>query len=376
MTAPKVYGWCPGALRPMMSGDGLVVRVRAPLGRLTMNQAAGIAALSLKFGNGVLDVSTRANLQLRGVNEADHADLIDALDALGLVDKDVRNESQRNVIVEPFWTTGDDTYTIAKALTERLANDAALQLPGKFGFAVDCGEVPVLRGASADIRIERGPTGLLVRADGADVGMASDASTAVDQAIALAHWFVKTGGVRQGRGRMAAHIARHGPPQGHDLPARPGQPSPKPSVTAEGALVAFEFGQIKAEAFGELAALGDLRLTPWRMVLIEGLETMPTCEGIIVDPGDATLGVSACTGKPGCPQALSETRDFARKIAPLYPQGLHVSGCAKGCAHPKPSALTLTATGPGKFDLIRNGRAGDTPVRVGLSANDILNGEL
>ena len=38
-SAPKVYGWCPGALRPMMSGDGLVVRIRAPLGRLTSEQA-------------------------------------------------------------------------------------------------------------------------------------------------------------------------------------------------------------------------------------------------------------------------------------------------------------------------------------------------
>ena len=28
--APIVQGWCPGALRPMLSGDGLVVRVRLP----------------------------------------------------------------------------------------------------------------------------------------------------------------------------------------------------------------------------------------------------------------------------------------------------------------------------------------------------------
>ena len=38
--APRVYGWCPGALRPMMSGDGLVVRIRAPLGRLTSEASA------------------------------------------------------------------------------------------------------------------------------------------------------------------------------------------------------------------------------------------------------------------------------------------------------------------------------------------------
>ncbi len=52
--APKVYGWCPGALRPMMSGDGLVVRLRPPLGRLSQQQACAVAELSQRFGNGVL----------------------------------------------------------------------------------------------------------------------------------------------------------------------------------------------------------------------------------------------------------------------------------------------------------------------------------
>ena len=28
MSAFEIKGWCPGALRPMLSGDGLVVRVR------------------------------------------------------------------------------------------------------------------------------------------------------------------------------------------------------------------------------------------------------------------------------------------------------------------------------------------------------------
>ena len=30
MSAAAIKGWCPGALRPMQSGDGLVVRVRFP----------------------------------------------------------------------------------------------------------------------------------------------------------------------------------------------------------------------------------------------------------------------------------------------------------------------------------------------------------
>ena len=46
MSGPIIRGWCPGALRPMQSGDGLVVRLRPQAGRLTAVQAAGVAALA------------------------------------------------------------------------------------------------------------------------------------------------------------------------------------------------------------------------------------------------------------------------------------------------------------------------------------------
>ncbi len=55
--------------------------------------------------------------------------------------------------------------------------------------------------------------------------------------------------------------------------------------------------------------------------------------------------VIACTGAPGCLQASVETRALARALAPHVPGGmLHVSGCAKGCAHPGAAPLMVTAT--------------------------------
>ena len=72
MTAWEIKGWCPGALRPMQSGDGLVVRIRPPMGRLTPQQAQAIAKAAETHGNGIIDLSARANLQLRGVTEASH----------------------------------------------------------------------------------------------------------------------------------------------------------------------------------------------------------------------------------------------------------------------------------------------------------------
>jgi precorrin-3B synthase len=66
---PLRKGWCPGALRPMETGDGLLARVRAPRGRLSLDQAEALANAALRCGNGAIGLSARANLHLRGVTE-------------------------------------------------------------------------------------------------------------------------------------------------------------------------------------------------------------------------------------------------------------------------------------------------------------------
>ncbi|MFZ1346625.1 MAG: precorrin-3B synthase [Tabrizicola sp.] len=411
MTAWEIKGWCPGALRPMQSGDGLVVRIRPPLGRLTPAQAQAIAEASTRHGNGILDLSARANLQLRGVTEASHGPLIDELRAQGLIDPDIETESLRNLIVTPFraslpppagegrqpsrttadpsaslpptWgragegghpasPSSDDTDTLAATLTAALAQMP--RLPSKFGFALDTGPRPMLTGASADIRVERAPDGrLILRPDGHVSGqpvtdLASDATS-------LVNWFVANGGISNGRGRMAALIAKGILPPGCTLaPAEP-LPQPGPGLHPEGALVALAFGQMQAQTLHQLAALGhDLRLTPWRMLLIVGATEVPDISGLITDPAAPILRLTACTGAPGCPQALGDTRHLARALAPHLPAGqsLHLSGCAKGCAHPGPADLTLTATAQG-YDLIRHGSASDTPSLTGLTPEAILN---
>lgn len=368
---PKVYGWCPGALRPMMSGDGLVVRVRAPLGKLTVNQARGVARLSEEFGNGLLDISARANLQMRGIREDVHEALIAALRDLGLVDPDAQAEARRNVLLAPFWSEGDDTHAIATELSAVLTAATDLTLPGKFGFAVDCGAAPVLQDTTADIRIERSAGTLILRADGADRGKPVTRESAVSEALALARWFLEQGGAPEGRGRMHRLIARRGPPQAHAEPAAKAGFTAKPGTVPAGALAALEFGQMPAATLAQLADHGEIRLTPWRALLVEGAENLPPLPGLILDGADPRLQVVSCTGAPGCLQALSATRDLARELAPHVPAGakLHISGCTKGCACPGTAPLTLTATGENEFSLIRNGTAADQPLKTRLSAD-------
>jgi precorrin-3B synthase len=373
----EIKGWCPSALRPMRSGDGLVVRVRPHGGRISSGQAKGIAELSLRHGNGLIDLTGRANLQIRGVREESHAPLVAELARLGLVESDAQTETQRNILVAPFWIEGDETQPLVNELERALAA-RPLGLPQKFGFAVDCGPTRTLASAPADIRIERDLGGrLLVRADGARDGRTAARSEAIGVVLSLAEWFVASGGVKNGRGRMAAHIggsARLPDALAGGARPAPAATAPAPGLCVGGALVGLAFGQLQGKTLEFLAGLAPgLRMTPWRMILAEGLRAMPEHDGLVTRAGDPLLRVVACTGAPACPEARAETREFAAALAPHLSADtrLHVSGCAKGCAHPGASAVTLVGTSDG-FDLIRSGSARDVPTLRGLDPATVL----
>jgi precorrin-3B synthase len=376
MSAFEIKGWCPSALRPMLSGDGLVVRLRPRGGRLSSAQAAGIAELSARRGNGLIDLTGRANLQIRGVREESHEPLIEGLDRLGLVDAELYAETQRNVLVSPFWNDGDGIQSLAAELERALAI-RPLGLPEKFGFAIDCGAARVLTQAPADIRIERGIDGsLIVRADGAPCGRAVARGETIEAVLSLCERFVASGGVKGGRGRMAAHLATAALPDafaGQTVPA-PMAASPQPGIYEAGALVGLAFGQLQNTTLSHLATLAPgLRMTPWRSIFLEGLREMPTHDSLVTRADDPLLRVVACTGAPTCPEAHAETRTLAASLAPGVPEddSLHVSGCAKGCAHPGPSAVTLVGTADG-FDLVRHGSPRDVPAMRRLTPTQLL----
>ncbi|MFT3687941.1 hypothetical protein [Paenirhodobacter sp.] len=355
-----VRGWCPGALRPMMSGDGLVLRIRPHAGRLTAQQARALADLSRAHGNGLIDLGTRAHLQLRGVREGALPALHAALADLGLLDKDAGAEARRNILTTPIHAA-DETLALVAALEEALADAPAL--PPKFGFAVDSGARAVLGAASADIRIERAERGLILRADGMALGVPVTVAEAPARAVALAQWFAAHRGAET---RMARLIASGTVPLDGTTPPLPGAPI-GPGPCAFGLCLALPFGQIAAADLHRIA-VAPLRLTPWRSVIVEGTPEVPDT---LIARDDPLLRIHACTGAPGCASASVETRALARRLAPLLPEGaeLHISGCAKGCAHPGP-ALTLTGH-QGRFGLIPFGPAGAQPVRTGLTPDDI-----
>lgn len=385
MSVPSIRGWCPGAYRPMASGDGLVVRVRPPQGTLSMTQADGLAAAAERFGNGLVDLTNRANLQIRGVAWNGHEPLLRVLSDLDLLDADPTFEGRRNIVENPLCPPEARPLQarVVASLVEGLRAADLAPLPSKFGFVVDIGPERRLADVSGDVRIEARGGGLIVRADGAEMGKSvAGPDDAAACALALTRWFVTSGGIGEdGRGRMARHLSA-----GASLPEAlagdrtpgPAAPPPAPGAIQGGVLVAAAFGQLAPADLALLAGTGaPIRITPWRMVFLDGLGDARAFDGhetLLTDASNPLLRVQACTGAPGCPQSSVETRRLARALAGrlVAGAGLHVSGCAKGCARPRGTDITLVGS-EGRFDLVRNGAPWDEPARRGIDPHDVAN---
>ena len=114
-----------------------------------------------------------------------------------------------------------------------------------------------------------------------------------------------------------------------------------------------------------------IRLTPWRSILLQNAKTIGADGRFITSPTDQLLQVNACPGRPMCQSATVETRPLARLLAGKTTGTLHISGCSKGCAHPKDADITLVGES-GAFNLIQDGQSGDTPQQTGLAGPNIL----
>ena len=370
MSGFAVKGCCPDAWRPMPAGDGLLVRVKPRLGRLTAAQVLGLCEAAQAHGNGLIDLTRRANLQLRGLTGAGWPVLLDQLMALDLVDGDTAREGRRNLLVAPDWQVGDDNHRIASELLARL--DDVPELPGKVGFVIDAGAACMLGDEVGDFRIERGETGgLILRAAGRAHGVAVEQGEEAQALIALARWFMASGGAAVGR--MARHRAElPGWASGSIAPAA-SRSRFRPGPCDLGMAYGLPFGRIEAQILAaavEQSTTTAVRVTPWRVLILEGANAA-TIPGLLEDIADPLLHVDACPGAPACPQATVATRDLAHALAPHIAGSLHVSGCAKGCARSTAAEVTLTGR-DGLFDLALNAAAGAPPLRSALTPAQLL----
>jgi precorrin-3B synthase len=397
-------GWCPGALRPMESGDGLIVRLKITGGEISAELAFALPQWAEAFGNGQIDLTSRANLQLRGVSEKTLPGLQTELDAHGLLDHDAEVESVRNILASPLARADPDALLDVRpkihALDERLRNDGALHaLPAKFLFLIDDGGRLSLPLAISDIGFvasaAEAETVFAVYLGGICAGACSvDAMT--ETAVRLAAAFLQMKGDETRMAQLARRV-------GVDAIAREAGLKPLPTIPtirapashilglhALGAqtvlALGLPFGRIEAGTLRRLADVtsacsGVLRLTPWRAIFLlaekidANLENRLRAENFILDDHAPIRTVAACSGKPACPHGETDSRADAAQLAGLAQKlgtkgiALHVSACAKGCAHADKAPVTLVGRN-GRYDLVLDGRAGDPPLLRGLRLAD------
>jgi precorrin-3B synthase len=408
LAAIEVKGWCPGALRPMLSGDGLIVRVRPQSTTLGLDELAVLADAAGLFGNGHIDLTRRANLQIRGVSEATLPQLHEVIARLGLLDDSPDGEAVRNVMINPLAGIDPaevlDVRSIGGELARLLASEESLwALPTKFGFIVDGGGI-------LDLAEQRGDVRLAAIADGPNSAVAVGLETRVGvewlgsispgaaAAAAIEAGFAFIGvASREKRQRMrdlsdeglASIRSAIGPrldalrenPRNGDAPLtkRAGLIELGAGRLAVG--IAAPFGRVEADQFRMLAdamtahGVKAIRLSPWRALYAEvpseqsgqSILVVAASVGLIVDPGDPLLQIEACPGAPGCQSTSLDTRGDGRRLAGLLPRfgftgTIHVSGCAKGCAKSGTSDLVLVGA-EGRYGLVRNGIAEDSPTR-------------
>jgi precorrin-3B synthase len=319
----------------MESGDGLIVRVRPWCGTFSLAQARGLADAAEKFGNGLIDLTRRANLQIRGVSNATLLGLQSALADIGVIDDDAETEARRNVMVGPY--AGAETRALAADLSDALLGERRLLgLPAKFGWLVDDGAVPSIVEQRADVALCLMEEGVALRLRERWLGRASrDCAVAAALALAL------------GEQPVLAPLAE------------------VPTSVAVPIGIAAPFGRLQARQFRDLlelaerAGASELRLSPWRAMHFDVAVDGAAALGLIIDAGDPLLRIDACPGAPDCRSSRVDTRGTALRLAARPFAGtIHVSGCAKGCARSAPADLVLVGLEEG-YGVIRNGTTRD-----------------
>jgi ferredoxin-nitrite reductase len=124
--------------------DSFMMRCRIPAGQLTAVQWSGLADIADDFGDGHAAITTRSNLQIRGIAPNHLVDVLLRLHGLGLTAKGSGVDNVRNITASP--TAGIDpqelldTGPFAHALHHYILNHRDLYgLPRKFNVAFEGG---------------------------------------------------------------------------------------------------------------------------------------------------------------------------------------------------------------------------------------------
>jgi precorrin-3B synthase len=377
-------GACPSLHEPMATGDGLLVRLSPAGTGWTPAELTALASAASRFGNGILEVTSRGNLQIRGLAPESAEGLAAYVEAAAI-------PLRTGLAIDTGPLAGIDAQEIADPLALARALHDALETAGltsrlapKCSVVIDGGGRLTLDDLIADVRLKAdaevpgqwqvavGGTARAAR----PVGSVDEADI-VSTVLALLEAIAAKGRMARGRDLTDADLVGFGPapPMASATSGlAPVGRFPLKNGTFATAF-ALPFGQVDAETLAAFCKAvqnmdaQEVRLAPGRGLIVPGLdgeacnmlEAKVGALGFIIDPTDSRLSIAACAGATFCASAHLATRALGEEIARTAPElvkgrTLHISGCEKRCAEPAAPDITILGTAAGCLVLPGSGR--------------------
>jgi ferredoxin-nitrite reductase len=357
--------------------DSFMCRLRIPNGIVTAAQFEGLADLAERFGGGYVDVTTRANLQIREIQPSALVDLLMGIQDLGLTTRGAGADNIRNITGSP--TAGIDpaelvdTRPLARALHYTILNHRELYgLPRKFNIAFDGGgQVSVLEDTNdigfTAVRVAGGASiasgiyfrmylgGITGHGDFArDTGIVLKPEECVAAAVAVVRVFIAYGDRTDrkrarlkyllddwGMDRFMAEVEKEMSFKPMRLAMDGCQPRTPPLKHGHIGVhrqkqrgmnyigVVLPVGRLTAAHMRGLAAIasqfgsGTIRLTVWQNVILSDISDakVPGARkaieeiGLSVEASPIRGALVACTGNTGCKFAATDTKAQALYLA-------------------------------------------------------------
>lgn len=380
--------FCPGILKAVPAKDGLLLRIRIPGGLIEPAQLRAISRAASMGADGQVEITSRANIQVRALTNRRMPAVTRELTAVGLLPSPA-HDRVRNIMASPLAGLDAeelfDTTPLVRLLDLRLrAEPVFAELHPKFSMALDGGG-RWFSGETDDLALRAFRAGddtlwhLFV--GGVATRLAVPTANAVDCLLEAARFCLRhcsDVGV-PARGRVLAEVpgslqSLTGVIFHLTLPCAPPQvvaavaevpvgiDSARDSAFSE-IVPSIPLGRLSAMQASEIAAIAarrnvELRLAPWRGIVI-GLvprQALPEVVNVLrsvdlsTDESDGYRGVSACAGIDGCDASLADVRGDAAALArvlagrELKPGWtVHISGCEKQCAMRTRASAKLVA---------------------------------
>lgn len=392
---------CPGLLRIVQALDGGICRVKLAGGVLSSAQARAIADAAERCASGVLELTNRSNLQIRGVLPGQQAELIERLLAAGLGPSNPAADDVRNLLLSPAAGLDPqallDTRPLAAALLDLLQTTPALHgLSAKFALQLDGGEALAMLEHPHDIWLSALP-GSPARLAFGLAGCPTDKPLGVvdvEQAMQLVEQllrlFIELAGNAHNRMRQLLSVipasqllqqlqtrlpftVQAAPTDWQRSPVSERAPMgiyPQQQNALCMVAAASRLGRIDAAQLNALADLAEhygdasLRLTPWQGLLLPNIPEHSADKllhalgelGLLIDAQEPLSNLIACTGSVACGKGLADSKADALLLAKRLrastarPQ-VHLSACPRSCAAAHTAPFTLLASSAGHYQL-------------------------